>query len=121
MQEGQNESELYKTKIMSYFILFFITFGVKIASNNAHGLKVKWFLHAYQVNEFLLAQAEDKSRFIKMTKEEVGLGFINVANETMCRPIRALTQVWLMKTAPFGTCLRHVMYFRDLFLNSFHH
>lgn len=26
--------------------------------------------------------------------EEVALGFIRVANEAMCRPIRALTQVW---------------------------
>ena len=28
-----------------------------------------------------------------MTTEEVAMGFIEVANETMCRPIRALTQV----------------------------
>ena len=28
----------------------------------------------------------------EMTVEEVALGFIDVANETMCRPIRALTQ-----------------------------
>lgn len=28
-----------------------------------------------------------------MTVEEVALGFIRVANESMCRPIRALTQV----------------------------
>jgi len=28
-----------------------------------------------------------------MTVEEVAMGFIRVANETMCRPIRALTQV----------------------------
>ena len=27
-----------------------------------------------------------------MTVEEVALGFVEVANETMCRPIRALTQ-----------------------------
>uniref|UniRef100_A0A0B6ZGC5 5-oxoprolinase n=2 Tax=Arion vulgaris TaxID=1028688 RepID=A0A0B6ZGC5_9EUPU len=45
-----------------------------------------------EVNEFLLSQAEDKNKFVKMTEEEVGLGFIRVANETMCRPIRALTQ-----------------------------
>lgn len=35
-----------------------------------------------------------------MTLEEVALGFIKVANETMCRPIRALTQVyiiWILK------------------------
>ena len=29
-----------------------------------------------------------------MTIEEVAMGFIRVANETMCRPIRALTQVY---------------------------
>lgn len=28
-----------------------------------------------------------------MTVEEVAMGFVRVANETMCRPIRALTQV----------------------------
>jgi len=28
-----------------------------------------------------------------MTVEEVAMGFLKVANETMCRPIRALTQV----------------------------
>ena len=30
-----------------------------------------------------------------MTEEEVAMGFIRVANEAMCRPIRALTQVFL--------------------------
>lgn len=28
-----------------------------------------------------------------MTLEEIAVGFIRVANEAMCRPIRALTQV----------------------------
>ena len=28
-----------------------------------------------------------------MSVEEIGMGFIRVANEAMCRPIRALTQV----------------------------
>ena len=28
-----------------------------------------------------------------MTVEEIAMGFIRVANEAMCRPIRALTQV----------------------------
>lgn len=42
------------------------------------------------VNEFLRSQnAEAKA----MTPEEVAEGFINVANEAMCRPIRSLTQV----------------------------
>lgn len=30
----------------------------------------------------------------QMSIEQIAVGFINVANETMCRPIRALTQVW---------------------------
>lgn len=46
-----------------------------------------------EVNEFLKTQHSDHhGTFTPMTKEEVGLGFIRVANETMCRPIRALTQ-----------------------------
>ena len=28
-----------------------------------------------------------------MTVEEVAMGFVQIANEAMCRPIRALTQV----------------------------
>jgi len=28
-----------------------------------------------------------------MSREEVAMGFLRVANEAMCRPIRALTQV----------------------------
>ncbi|XP_018907256.2 5-oxoprolinase isoform X2 [Bemisia tabaci] len=43
-----------------------------------------------EINEFLAYQ--NPSDNIKMTVEEVALGFIRVANETMCRPIRALTQ-----------------------------
>lgn len=34
-----------------------------------------------------------KSDKSEMTVEEVAMGFIRVANEAMCRPIRALTQV----------------------------
>lgn len=34
----------------------------------------------------------------KMSVEEVAMGFIRVANEAMCRPIRALTQVFYFKT-----------------------
>ena len=41
-----------------------------------------------QVNAFTASQGEGK-----MTVQEVAMGFIRVANETMCRPIRALTQV----------------------------
>lgn len=43
-----------------------------------------------QVNTFIVAQPEPSH---PMTREEVAMGFIRVANETMCRPIRALTQV----------------------------
>lgn len=31
-------------------------------------------------------------RFIQMSEDEVAYGFIKVANEAMCRPIRLLTQ-----------------------------
>ncbi|XP_029033691.2 5-oxoprolinase [Osmia bicornis bicornis] len=41
-----------------------------------------------QINEFL---AKESHRG-KMSIEEVAMGFVRVANETMCRPIRALTQ-----------------------------
>lgn len=35
----------------------------------------------------------------EMSVEEVAMGFIRVANEAMCRPIRALTQVfWVLKS-----------------------
>ncbi|XP_072169577.1 5-oxoprolinase-like [Diadema setosum] len=44
-----------------------------------------------QVNEFLASQSGD-SKTGPMTPQEVAIGFIRVANETMCRPIRALTQ-----------------------------
>lgn len=42
--------------------------------------------HMLQINEFL---KKDEA----MSIDEVAMGFIRVANETMCRPIRALTQV----------------------------
>uniref|UniRef100_A0A6A7FY14 5-oxoprolinase-like n=4 Tax=Hirondellea gigas TaxID=1518452 RepID=A0A6A7FY14_9CRUS len=41
-----------------------------------------------KVNSFELSRGSGK----KLSEEEVALGFIRVANETMCRPIRALTQ-----------------------------
>lgn len=47
-----------------------------------------------QINEFLIHEGL-RSESDKMTIEEVAMGFIKVANETMCRPIRALTQVLL--------------------------
>lgn len=39
-----------------------------------------------EINKF----SSDRSA---MSKEDVALGFVDVANEKMCRPIRALTQV----------------------------
>ena len=42
------------------------------------------------VNEFMKLQHGDSK---EMSVEDVALGFIDVANETMCRPIRSLTEV----------------------------
>ncbi|KAJ8925583.1 hypothetical protein NQ315_009423 [Exocentrus adspersus] len=42
-----------------------------------------------EINNFLRGQAEKKSA---MSIEDVAMGFVRVANEAMCRPIRALTQ-----------------------------
>lgn len=44
-----------------------------------------------KINSFLENQS-NKSHSKHMSVEEVAMGFINVANEAMCRPIRALTQ-----------------------------
>ncbi|KAI8902665.1 Hydantoinase B/oxoprolinase-domain-containing protein [Globomyces pollinis-pini] len=44
---------------------------------------------ASEINSFLTAQ---KSGVKPMTIDEIAYGFIKVANESMCRPIRALTQ-----------------------------
>jgi len=41
-----------------------------------------------EINEF-----QKNSGLKLLTVEEVAMGFIRVANEAMCRPIRALTQV----------------------------
>lgn len=42
------------------------------------------------MNDFLIKQSGNLN---PMTVEEIAMGFIRVANESMCRPIRALTQV----------------------------
>lgn len=55
-----------------------------------------------QVNEFLSSQ-EDGAKKDPLTVEQVAMGFITVANETMCRPIRALTEARGHDTA------RHVL------------
>ena len=52
-------------------------------------------VHVYlQVNHFLAEVESGTSKL--MSNFEVALGFIDVANEAMCRPIRALTQVGFM-------------------------
>jgi 5-oxoprolinase (ATP-hydrolysing) len=44
-----------------------------------------------EINAFLKTQTDSKQ---KMTVQEVAMGFVRVANEAMCRPIRAITQVY---------------------------
>ncbi|XP_043474758.1 5-oxoprolinase [Leptopilina heterotoma] len=44
-----------------------------------------------EINDFLIKE-KIRSEAEKMSIEEVAMGFIKVANETMCRPIRSLTQ-----------------------------
>lgn len=44
-----------------------------------------------EANAFMKKQ--DSKGFKEMSVADVALGFIDVANEAMCRPIRALTQV----------------------------
>ncbi|XP_075226295.1 5-oxoprolinase [Lycorma delicatula] len=44
-----------------------------------------------EINEFLTTDGSGNHKK-ELTVEEVAVGFIRVANETMCRPIRALTQ-----------------------------
>lgn len=55
-----------------------------------------------QVNSFLSGQNKNHK---KLSVEEVAMGFIDVANESMCRPIRALTQV---------ICVRYMLFFSIL-------
>ena len=49
-----------------------------------------------QVNRFRQSQSEGQTD--PMSVEEVAMGFVRVANEAMCRPIRSLTQVRKMDT-----------------------
>ena len=46
-----------------------------------------------EVNAFL--EATHGPSYTPMAPHELAMGFIRVANEAMCRPIRNLTQVWL--------------------------
>ena len=56
-----------------------------------------------QVNEFLSYQSGGDVKREHLTVEQVAMGFITVANESMCRPIRALTEARGHDTA------RHVL------------
>ncbi|XP_022798938.1 5-oxoprolinase-like isoform X3 [Stylophora pistillata] len=51
-----------------------------------------------KINEFLTSQGSDSQK-VPLSVEEVAMGFIAVANETMCRPIRGLTQARGYNTA----------------------
>lgn len=44
------------------------------------------------INTFLASKVGTDAKSEAMTVEEVAMGFVKVANEAMCRPIRALTQ-----------------------------
>lgn len=45
-----------------------------------------------EIGRFLSTSAKKDSVFSNMTLDEIAYGFIKVANESMCRPIRALTE-----------------------------
>ncbi|KAK0174591.1 hypothetical protein PV327_010349 [Microctonus hyperodae] len=51
----------------------------------------------HQVNEHM--KLNNETKITRMSVEEVAMGLIKVANETMCRPIRALTQAKGYNTA----------------------
>lgn len=64
--------------VLHYFVLLvYVVYCIILDLQNVRIL---------QINEFL---KKDEA----MSIDEVAMGFIRVANETMCRPIRALTQV----------------------------
>jgi 5-oxoprolinase (ATP-hydrolysing) len=46
-----------------------------------------YILDISQINQFLASDGKEA-----MSVEEIAMGFVKVANENMCRPIRALTQ-----------------------------
>ncbi|XP_068721717.1 5-oxoprolinase-like isoform X2 [Montipora capricornis] len=56
-----------------------------------------------EVNKFLSSQSDGDAKKEPLSIAEVAMGFITVANETMCRPIRALTEARGHDTA------RHVL------------
>ena len=55
------------------------------------------------MNHFLLEVGDEAGK--TMSNLEVALGFIDVANEAMCRPIRALTQVGCWNSQALTHCM----------------
>lgn len=70
------------------------------------------FVFEFQINSFLSSQPDSKTK-PAMTVEDVAMGFIQVANEAMCRPIRALTQVQFYACYLMCYCQYHLQ--RTLF------
>lgn len=64
-----------------------------------------------EINQYLSTHQSSRSaaggHHSEMTVEDVAMGFINVANEAMCRPIRALTQVQ-HPTQSFSVCIAYI-------------
>lgn len=56
-------------------------------------MKLKCVFHAFPPQAGANEAKHPPSSKSGMSMEEVAMGFIRVANEAMCRPIRALTQV----------------------------
>ncbi len=64
---------------------------------------MKAFSHSHKRNKSIPFNSQSSEKCCRghhseMTVEDVAMGFINVANEAMCRPIRALTT----GTAPYS-------------------
>lgn len=64
-----------------------------------------------EINQYLSTHQSSSSaaggHHSEMTVEDVAMGFINVANEAMCRPIRALTQVQ-HPIQSFSVCIAYI-------------
>lgn len=104
------------------FIFILCFFCLVIFFNSTRRITLQWVfflvlkkLKYFQVNEFLASQENTAKQ--KMLTEEVAMGFIQVANEAMCRPIRALTQVrqFMCLTA---ICWKILLHIKGLGLNQ---
>uniref|UniRef100_A0A8C5C157 5-oxoprolinase, ATP-hydrolysing n=1 Tax=Gadus morhua TaxID=8049 RepID=A0A8C5C157_GADMO len=71
---------------------------------------------AKDINHFL---SSSQSQSV-MTVEEVAMGFIRVANEAMCRPIRALTQVsWALCLCFHFECINSALGMKSVFIHKY--